>query len=336
MSVFGAILTVAAALGPGATDRPGADKENADRITLDSVLVTLVQQVEVPAQEEGVIAKVAAREGQLVAEGDLLAQIDDTEAQLAKSRAAIELETARKKAENRIQIRYAEKAWEVACAELKRATDALARHPKSVSDTELDALRLESERAALAIEQAKFDFEVAQYDWRLCQQQCDVAVHKVERRRITAPIAGVVVAVNRHGGEWVERSEPVFRILRMDRLRAEGFLNSQDVPEDVVGRPVVLRAALPGNSAAQFSGTVVFVSPEVNPVNGQVRVWAEVENPDLSLHPGLRGSMTIEAASEPSPAAVAPGASHDGGNAGHDSGCGVGDKRRRGDPSLPR
>jgi multidrug efflux pump subunit AcrA (membrane-fusion protein) len=37
----------------------------------------------------------------------------------------------------------------------------------------------------------------------------------------------------------------------------------------------------------------VFVSPEVDPVNGQVRVLAEVDNPDGVLRPGLRATMTI-------------------------------------------
>jgi hypothetical protein len=31
----------------------------------------------------------------------------------------------------------------------------------------------------------------------------------------------------------------------------------------------------------------------VNPVNGQVRVWAEIENRDLLLRPGLHGKLVI-------------------------------------------
>ena len=44
-------------------------------------------------------------------------------------------------------------------------------------------------------------------------------------------------------------------------------------------------------------GKIVFVSPEIDPVNAQVRVWAEVENPDLSLRPGLQAEMIIDPAS---------------------------------------
>ena len=41
------------------------------------------------------------------------------------------------------------------------------------------------------------------------------------------------------------------------------------------------------------SGEVVHVSPEVDPVNGQVCVWAEVENSAMLLKPGMRGTMVI-------------------------------------------
>ena len=60
-----------------------------------------------------------------------------------------------------------------------------------------------------------------------------------------------------------------------------------------MGRRVTLSVDLGGKTANDFDGTVVFVSPEVNPVNGQVRVWAEVENKKLLLRPGVRGNLTI-------------------------------------------
>ena len=43
------------------------------------------------------------------------------------------------------------------------------------------------------------------------------------------------------------------------------------------------------------------MSPEVDPVNNQVRVWAELENPDLRLKPGMSGTMVIMAEDETGP-----------------------------------
>ena len=42
-------------------------------------------------------------------------------------------------------------------------------------------------------------------------------------------IAGVVVEIKRRKGEWVEPGETVIRILRIDSLRAEGFVDASQV-----------------------------------------------------------------------------------------------------------
>ncbi len=51
---------------------------------------------------------------------------------------------------------------------------------------------------------------------------------------------------------------------------------------------------------------MVFVSPEVDPVNGQARIWAEVENRGGELRPGLHGKLSIapQPADAPRPASA--------------------------------
>lgn len=291
----GTLLLVAAALNWAEPDK------SSESLKIESVLVSLIEQVEVPAQEAGVLVSLAVREGQLVTEGMVLGQIDDAEAQFALTRARIELENAKKQSGNDIRVRFAKKAAEVAAAELKRSTDALERFAKSVSETEIERLKLTAQKAVLEIEQAAHEFEIAEYTRQVNQNQVALAESNVARRKITSPIAGVVVQVHTHRGEWVEPGKPVLRILRIDPLRAEGFVKADDVKEDLTGRKVTLAAAIPGQGMVQFPGKLVFVSPEINPVNGQVRVWAEIENRDLLLRPGKRATLTIE----PAPAKLA-------------------------------
>ena len=286
-------------LSPLAEAAEPAGDTSADGIDVESVVITLIEQVEVPAQESGVLAAISACEGQQVVKGQKIAQISDTQAQLTHKRAEVELENARTQAASRISVRYAEKSREVADAELQRATDSLERYPRSISATEIDRLRLSAEKAALAVEQANFEFELAQFAARLREAELELAAENVKRRQITSPLDGVVVEVTRREGEWIEASKTVFRIVRMDRLRAEGFLHADQAAEDLVGRDIVLKTVLSGGKSVEFTGKLVFVSPEISPVNGQLRIWAEIENPDLKLRPGLRGSMRI--ASAPSP-----------------------------------
>jgi macrolide-specific efflux system membrane fusion protein len=264
-----------------------------DGIHVDSVVVTLIEQVEVSAREAGPLISVDVKEGQLVTEGTLLARLDDTEATLARNKAQLELDIAKKQATSDVKTRYAKKSLEVATAEEQRGLESVGKFSKSVSQSELDQLRLAKERAALELEQAKEDQQIAALTAKLKENEVATATFNIERRRVVSPISGVVVQVKRHKGEWVQLGDSIIRILRIDRLRAEAFLNAREVGGDLVGRSVTLSVDLPGASHAEFRGKVVFVSPEVNPVNGQFRVWAEVENRDQLLRPGLQGSMVI-------------------------------------------
>jgi macrolide-specific efflux system membrane fusion protein len=105
----------------------------------------------------------------------------------------------------------------------------------------------------------------------------------------------MIVQVNQHEGEWVQSGKTVVRVLRVDRLRAEGFVLAKKLTGDLVGRRATLKIDLPGEPDAAFDGKITFVSPEVNAVSGQVRVWAEFENRKLKLRPGLHGSLMIHA-----------------------------------------
>ena len=262
-------------------------------IRVESALVTLIDQADVPAREAGVLVQFTAREGDSVKRDDLLARIDDSQAALAARHAQTELDIAQKESRNETKLLYASKTVDVAKAELKRSNESVEKYKKSISETELDRLRLTVEQAELQVQESEHELGVAKLNERLKADELATAQLGVERRRITAPFAGVVVEVKRRLGEWVEPGTPVVRIVRIDRLRVEGFIRAEDLQGELVGRPARLKVDLPGKPGSEFVGAVVFVSPEVDPVNGQARVWAEVENPDGLLRPGLRASLTI-------------------------------------------
>jgi multidrug efflux pump subunit AcrA (membrane-fusion protein) len=115
----------------------------------------------------------------------------------------------------------------------------------------------------------------------------------VERRALVAPISGYVVEIKRRRGEWVQPGETVLRILNTDVVRAEVLVKLADVPGDVRGRPVQVTLAAPGRQNQSFPGTVVFVDPRINAVNGEFRIWAEIENRDQRLRPGSRAKLQI-------------------------------------------
>jgi macrolide-specific efflux system membrane fusion protein len=129
---------------------------------------------------------------------------------------------------------------------------------------------------------------------KTAENELDAAEVQRIRRQIVAPFDGTVVQVFVRLGEWVEPGQKALRIVNIDRLKAEGFLRAAGADASLLGAPVQLTLDLAGEQAAAFDGKVSFVSPEVDPITGQVRVWAEIDNHAGRLRPGQSVRMVIE------------------------------------------
>ncbi|WP_029247316.1 efflux RND transporter periplasmic adaptor subunit [Schlesneria paludicola] len=264
-----------------------------DEIRVESVLLTLIEHADVSASETGLLSLLTVKEGETVAEGKPLAKIDDRDAKLICDRSETELKVARSFADNDVRVRFARLSVAVANAELTRAKESNVKFPKSVSQSEIDRLKLLADKSVLEVEQAEVDQLQAKLSLQIKQQELARAILALERRTIIAPFPGMVVQWKKQHGEWVEPGMPVMRLIRLNRLRAEAFVASGKLPANLVGRPVKLVMSDSGKSAIKYTGTLVFVSPEIDPVNGQVRIWAEIENDSLSLRPGESGTLMI-------------------------------------------
>ena len=283
-----------------ATPIHAVDDSSSDQaIEVPSVLIRLDEQVDIPAREPGLLTRLDVREGDLVTMGQPLAQVDDADAQLIRRRVQLELELGRQKNDNDVAVRVATKSLEVARAELKRAEAAEATYPKSVSDSELDFLRHTVERSELEIEQARHELDLSIAALKLKENDIQQADNLIARLKIISPITGMVAEVAKHRGEWVEPGMKVLRVLRLDRVRAEGFISASQLGGDLQGRPVTLAVEGDGLPKRTYAGRLVFVDPEIDPVNQQVRVWAEIDNKRMQLRPGMRGRMTIEPRATP-------------------------------------
>ncbi len=271
-----------------------------ETVTVSDVQVTLLADVQAPARQDGSLAILSVKEGDFVSQNAEMGRLDFQLATISQRLARTEFEIGRLKSENDVDRRFAKKSLEVAKSELSRSLDSATNFPKSISKTELDRLRLVVEKTDLSIEQADRDLHEASLTKSLKEQSVEVASKQLADHQITAPISGMVVQVFRKPGEWLNKGDPVVRIIRLDRLRVEAFVDGARYGANLLNCLVTFTTQLPpGNVAGQFDGKITFVSPEVQPVNGQVRVWAEVENPKLTLRPGVRGQLSIHMSQKP-------------------------------------
>lgn len=290
------LLAAPPTLGPAqplraAAAQPGKQAE------LTHCLVSLIEDVQVPAREAGALVSVVVKEGDFVKPGQLLAQIDDQQPKLDKLAAELQRNAALAKAEDDIEVRYADAAFAVTTAELERGLAIERRSPGGVTQQEIQKLQLAKRRDELQIERSKLEMHVAKMNADVQQAAVKSADDAVLRRQIVSPIDGVVVTRFHEKGEWVASGESVVEVVRIDRLRVEGFLDATEFgPDEVSSRPVMVEVQLAGGRPARFAGSVVYVSPLVLAGNKH-RIWAEVENRSENGHPllrpGMEATMTI-------------------------------------------
>ncbi|MBU4273135.1 MAG: HlyD family efflux transporter periplasmic adaptor subunit [Planctomycetes bacterium] len=270
----------------------------AETVTLPNCLLSLDEEADIPAQEAGVLVKIPVREGQQVVKGELLAQIEDSLPRMQYNVAGYKLKVAEKEAGDDISIRYAQIAAKVAEVEHQQAVDANNKVTGAVPLAEVRRLLLKHREMVLSIEKAQKEMAIAALQVKVSEAEVQAAAANLERYRITAPLDAVVVELSRHEGEWVQPGDPVMRLVRVDRLRVEGFLNAQDHrASEIQGRPVKVVVTLARRHQETFSGKIVYVKPLVE-AGGEFLVRAEVENRRQGdvwvLSPGLSAEMTIQ------------------------------------------
>lgn len=267
----------------------------AESLTLDSVVLRPMVEAEVPARQTGVLATIAVEEGAAVKSGAMLALLDDRAARLAVAKAELEREQVSAKASNELRIEYADKALEVARAEMKRSSESNEQFARSISQSQLDVERLTIEKLELERRQAEHDVALEKFELRLKENALEAAKLELELHAVKAPFAGVVALIRGRPGEWVQPGTPVLRLVAIDKLRAEGFAPADLASGKLLGSKVQFALVDEDGtpSTAMAAGTLRYVSPEVDPVSRQVRVWAEIENKSLQLRPGQQGRLIV-------------------------------------------
>jgi len=282
--------------------QPAAAGRAADPAVLElpTCLVSLIDQVSLPAQEAGVLQEVVAKEGLRFKSGEVLGKVDETETLLRQKAAQFKLDVANEKATNDAEVKVARAIVELAKAEYEESV-AINKDSggSAIPPTQLRRQRVQWEKAALDCVAADMNFKVAGLERNVSEAELEAVDNELERRTLRAPFDGVVVEIYRRQSEWVQPGEPVLRFVRMDRLRVEGFVSAKEIaPGQVEGAAVEITVTLPGEAPEKMTGQISYVSPEVGS-NREYRIWAEVDNPPgrggypWLLRPGTTAAMAI-------------------------------------------
>lgn len=256
--------------------------------------VVLIQDVQVPAQVEGMLTEMMVEEGARVEEGQELARLDDRDARLALELKIAEEKEARLNAENEINRKYAEQS-RILSEEKATAFEDLAKD-RIMAKWEARQARLEAFRDGLQVELADINQEIARAQYGAKQVERQIAEQSLEKRRIRAPFAGFVETRFAQLGEWVQPGTPIVKLVQMDRLRAEAFLDYEVANRVSIGMPAVVQFTLGGGRTERINARVGYVSSDLT-VDDKRRVWVEFENRKLGsdwlIKPGMKPSILI-------------------------------------------
>lgn len=261
-------------------------------VSKDAVL-KMLESRDVPSKVSGVIRNSKIREGSAVEGGNLLMEVDSRLASFNVQKLTNEKEISAREAASTVELEFMKRSIDVAKAELSRALQSNNRLPGAVPQSEIDQLVLVAERAVAEKKKTAFDMQIKRMQTTVRDIELSIGQRQLSNHEIYAPISGNVVEVYKKQGEWVNASEPVAKVVQLNRLKAEIKVPASIALDSLVGTKAVFSPELESLKGQTFEGRVTFVNPEANPVNLQMRVWVEIENEKLKLVPGLVGSIEL-------------------------------------------
>ena len=258
-----------------------------------SAVLKIKDQREVASSATGIVANSTIRVGDAVTAGQLLIQIDSTDAELELKRLQQEYELAQKDATAQEDILYALKSKQVAQADLDRANIANQQLPGAFPLAELDKLNLLVEKSSAEANKAEFQQSMKKKLTEVRKVELEIGRAKLAKHKVVSPLGGQVTEVSKKVGEWVEEGEMVTKIVSLNELLVEAKVPVELAINKFSSSTVTFVAKNKSVKDKEFDARLYVIHPQVNPVNSTMKVWFTVSNSDAELFPGMTGYLEI-------------------------------------------
>jgi multidrug efflux pump subunit AcrA (membrane-fusion protein) len=250
-------------------------------VTLHNCEIKAVKTARVATDRPGVISVIDPKEGDTVKEGVKIVRLMD-DVPVAN------WEVAKLIADDQIEVQYATEAHRVDELEYKKSVAANGQAPGTISEIELERLKLNAVKSGLQIKKATHDIAVN-------VKKADQAKAELDTYHILAPFDGFVSKVLKYRGEAVRQGDTILEMVNTDMVHVEGMVTDRDIWRVKRGSPVTVQLDIKNVDLdiekQDFHGKIGFVDQVAQ--MGDTRVWAEVPNPGNVLRPGFTAIMTI-------------------------------------------
>lgn len=229
--------------------------------------------ITVNSQIPGTISAIYTDNTRLVEEGDLLIELDPTDAELALKAAEAELgQTLRHVTKLFAEVEEFKAQIDVKKAELKQAMQDF-EHRKGLidqaavsrEDFEHSENHLSASFAYLIFAEYKYKAALAQVKnttllthplVKKAEERCEMAWVNLKRCQILSPARGIVAKRAAQVGETIGLESPLLAIVPLDQIWAEANFKERQLRDVRIGQPVKVTADFYGDRVI-FNGTVV-------------------------------------------------------------------------------
>ncbi|MBC7851885.1 MAG: HlyD family efflux transporter periplasmic adaptor subunit, partial [Pirellulaceae bacterium] len=292
---------------------PSAKRE----IEVTDCLVSSTDPIKLPAREAGSIMELVVKRGYEVRIGDIVGQIDDSDAVTKVEIAKREQEAAKAKADSPHELKAAKEGQAVAKENYNANLALDAKGINAVSQFDLRRSLFEMQRAQAQIGVAETEAVVARHTEMAKQAQIMAAENEIRRRKLTSPVDGVVIQVFKRVGDWAQPGDAIMEIVRMNKVEVDGMVLAEETsPAEIFGKPVTIYVELPGpankNKPHMVKGHITFASQVVNGTgsNRNFRVSTEIDNEQVDgfwvIQPGSQARMVIDLNGQTAPRPTPP------------------------------
>jgi HlyD family secretion protein len=241
-------------------------------------LDTRVASAEVSRAQAAI--KEAQTQEQLLNQGGRLAERQQTDADLARTR--LDLESAQKNYEalQRLAAKQAATRQEVDAAR------------QTVEQLQLRIQSLDAHKAALV---TGTDKEIAHAKLQQAESAALIARANLDLSVIHAPMDGTVYDFDLKQGSFVNAGDPIAKVGRLNRVRVTVYVDEPDLGKVRTGEVVIITwDALPGH---QWKGQVDKLPTQIMPLGTRQvgEVGCVIENPDRDLIPSANINAEIQA-----------------------------------------
>lgn len=259
------------------------------------------EEVVVSNQVEGIVQKVLVDLGDSVKAGQVIAELDTRELQLAvqQQQAALQQELARVGISDAnvafdeattSQMRQAEASFQEARLNLERTKKLFDE--KVAAKQLLDQQQARYDVAEAAVRTARENVRNIRATISARRASLSLSEKKLGDGKVIAPMAGFIKDRAVTEGQFLKANSAVVTIVQSRPLKLHVEIPEAAITSIRSGRPV--QFSVDAYPQRTFEGTISRISPSVNQQSRTLRLEAVVNNADGALKPGLFARVTIQ------------------------------------------